>query len=87
MIPVRSAVSPSADDALNTKVNFAVRGTTMANATGRETCPQCDGLSPGLSINERMIHCSLCYDAHVVTVEEADRWRDEMRRRRSKVES
>jgi hypothetical protein len=40
---------------------------------GKELCPQCDGLSPGLSIDERIIHCSLCHDAHAVTVEEADR--------------
>jgi hypothetical protein len=86
-IPARYAANPSVDNALDAKANSAVRGTTMANETGRETCPQCDGLSPGLSINERMIHCSLCHDAHVVTVEQAGRWRDEMRRRHTTDDS
>jgi hypothetical protein len=48
---------------------------------GQELCPQCDGLSPGLSINERIVHCRLCHDAHAVSVEDADRWREEMRKR------
>jgi hypothetical protein len=39
---------------------------------GHERCPQCDGLSPMLSIDERIIHCSLCHNAHAVTVEDAD---------------
>ena len=47
---------------------------------GKELCPQCDGLSPGLSIDERLIHCSTCHDAHTVTVEEADRWRREVQK-------
>jgi len=45
---------------------------------GKELCPQCDGLSPGLSVDERITHCNLRRDAHIVTVEEADRWRQEM---------
>jgi hypothetical protein len=51
---------------------------------GKELCPQCDRLSPGLSIDEPIIHCSLCHDAHAVTVEEADRWREEMWKRHGK---
>jgi hypothetical protein len=48
---------------------------------GYELCPQCDGLSPGLSIDERIMHCSTCHDAHAVSVEDADRWREQMRAR------
>jgi hypothetical protein len=43
---------------------------------GYELCPQCDGLSPGISMDgETIMHCSTCHDANAVTVEEADRWR------------
>jgi hypothetical protein len=48
---------------------------------GKELCPACDGLSPGLSIDEGIVHCRLCHDAHAVSIEEADRWREEMRKR------
>jgi hypothetical protein len=46
---------------------------------GQQLCPQCDGLSPGLSIDERIMHCSLCRDTHAVSLEDAHRWRSEMR--------
>jgi hypothetical protein len=56
---------------------------------GRELCPQCDGLSPGLGFRrnesgeheEFIMHCSTCNDIHIVSVEDADRWREAMRKR------
>jgi hypothetical protein len=43
-------------------------------------CPACTGLSPGISIDgETIMHCPVCQDTGKVTVEEADRWREEMR--------
>lgn len=49
---------------------------------GQELCPQCDGLSPGISIDgETVMHCSTCHDAHAVTVEQANRWREDMKAR------
>jgi hypothetical protein len=45
-----------------------------------DLCPACDGLSPGISMDgETIMHCSTCHDKHAVTVEDADRWREEMR--------
>jgi hypothetical protein len=54
---------------------------------GMELCPACDGLSPALGfrrdaageLEECIVNCGLCHNKHVVTVEEADRWRREMR--------
>ncbi len=49
---------------------------------GAELCPQCDGLSPMLGYQdgkECIISCNLCHDRHMVPVEDADRWRREMR--------
>jgi hypothetical protein len=54
---------------------------------GSELCPACDGLSPALGYRfgasgedeEYIINCSLCHSRHVVTVQEADRWRREIR--------
>jgi hypothetical protein len=56
---------------------------------GKEICPQCDGLSPMLgyrrdesgTITEHIIECNLCHRAHMVAVEDADRWRREMAKR------
>jgi hypothetical protein len=49
---------------------------------GLELCPCCDGLSPGISMDgETIVHCPVCHDRNVVTVEDADRWRNEMRKR------
>jgi hypothetical protein len=30
---------------------------------------------------ETIVHCPVCHDRNVVTVEDADRWRNEMRKR------
>jgi hypothetical protein len=54
---------------------------------GAELCRACDGLSPALGfrrtasgeLEECMVNCSVCDNRHVVSVEEADRWRREMR--------
>jgi len=49
---------------------------------GSELCPCCDGLSPGISADgETIVHCPVCHDRNVVTAEDADRWRNEMRKR------
>jgi hypothetical protein len=49
-------------------------------------CPACTGLSPGISIDgETIMHCPVCQDTGKVTVEEADRWREEMRKRHGKA--
>ena len=61
---------------------------------GWELCPACDSLSPVLSfrrgtdgtIEECVIHCSLCHDAGTVSVEAADRWRREMAERRGQAQ-
>ena len=51
---------------------------------GRELCPACDGLSPGVDLTgEHIVYCSLCQDGHVVSVKAADDWRDVTRRMRS----
>jgi hypothetical protein len=43
---------------------------------GMELCPQCTGLSPGISADgETVIHCSTCHDVHAVTVEAANEYR------------
>ena len=39
---------------------------------GRELCPACDGLSPGLDLTGE----------HIVSIKEADAWRDVTRRMR-----
>jgi len=57
---------------------------------GRELCPACDSLSPGLGfrrgadgeIEECVMPCELCHGAGAVTVEVADCWRREMAKRR-----
>jgi len=47
-----------------------------------ELCPCCDGLSPGFRVDgETIEHCPVCHDRNLVTVEDADRWRNEMRKR------
>jgi hypothetical protein len=47
---------------------------------GRELCPCCDSLSPGIAMDgETIVHCPVCHDKGMVTVEEADHWRQEMR--------
>ena len=49
---------------------------------GSELCPCCDGLSPGISMDgQTIVHCPVCHDRNVVTVEDADRWRSEIRKR------
>ena len=49
---------------------------------GSELCPCCDGLSPGISADgETIVHCPVCHDRNVVTVEDADCWRNEMQKR------
>ena len=49
---------------------------------GFELCPSCDGLSPGIAIDgETVMHCHVCHDQNAVTVADAGRWRDEMRKR------
>ena len=49
---------------------------------GFELCPSCDGLSPGIAMDgETVMHCHVCHDQNAVTVADADRWRDEMRKR------
>jgi hypothetical protein len=49
---------------------------------GFELCPCCHGLSPGIAKDgETILHCPVCHDQHAVTVADADRWRDEMRKR------
>jgi hypothetical protein len=46
---------------------------------GMELCPACDSLSPGISTDgETIMHCGLCHDAGLVTVEEANLWRQAM---------
>ena len=46
---------------------------------GMELCPACDSLSPGISIDgEPIMHCPVCHDQGIVSVEAADRWRREM---------
>lgn len=40
---------------------------------GMELCPACDGLSPGLSIDEHIMHCGLCRNMHMVTLAVGDR--------------
>jgi hypothetical protein len=50
---------------------------------GRELCPACDGLSRGLDLTgEHIVHCRVCNDQHVVSIKEADAWRDVTRRMR-----
>jgi ribosomal protein S27AE len=47
-----------------------------------EFCPQCWGLSLGIHMDgETIMHCSTCHDQHAVTVEDANRWREAMRKR------
>jgi hypothetical protein len=50
-----------------------------------ELCCQCDGLSPALGFradaSEYIVNCSLCHSKHTVSVEDADRWREKMRKR------
>jgi hypothetical protein len=47
-----------------------------------ELCPCCDGLSPGIGMDgETVMHCPVCHDQNAATVADADRWRDEMRKR------
>lgn len=49
---------------------------------GFELCPSCDGLSPGIAMDgETIMHCPVCHDQNAVAVADADRWRDEMRKR------
>jgi hypothetical protein len=49
---------------------------------GSELCPCCGGLSPGISPDgETIVHCPVCHDRQVVTVVDAERWRNEMRKR------
>jgi len=55
---------------------------------GFELCPCCDGLSPGIAMDgETIVHCPVCHDQHAVTVADADRWRDEMRKRHERTGS
>jgi hypothetical protein len=47
-----------------------------------DLCPYCDGLSPGVDMTgERIIHCPLCGNKHIVTPEEVKAWEEEMRTR------
>lgn len=49
---------------------------------GQELCPACDSLSPGIAMDgETIVHCRVCSDNGMVTVEAADRYREEMRAR------
>jgi hypothetical protein len=46
---------------------------------GRELCPSCDSLSPCIAMDgETVMHCPVCHDQGMVTVEAADRWRRRM---------
>jgi len=46
---------------------------------GMELCPSCDSLSPGIAMDgETVMHCPVCHDKGMVTVEETDRWRRRM---------
>ena len=55
---------------------------------GAGLCPACDGLSPALGfrrdpsgeLEECIVNCSVCHNKHMVTVEEANRWRREIRK-------
>jgi hypothetical protein len=55
---------------------------------GYELCPCCDSLSPGIGfrrgasgeIEEYIMHCPICHDKGFVTIEEADRGREEIRK-------
>ena len=40
---------------------------------GMELCPACDELSPGLSIDEHIMHCGLWRNMHLVTLALGDR--------------
>jgi hypothetical protein len=47
---------------------------------GMELCPCCDSLSPGIDMDgETIVHCPVCHDKGMVTVEQADRGRAEIR--------
>jgi hypothetical protein len=47
---------------------------------GMELCPCCDSLSPGIAMDgETIVHCPICHDKGMVTVEEAERGRAEIR--------
>ena len=49
---------------------------------GYELCPSCESLSPGIDIDgETIVHCPVCHDKGMVTVEEADRGRAEIRQK------
>jgi hypothetical protein len=44
------------------------------------TCPACDGLSPGISVDgETIMHCTLCGDSGKVTIEQEKQWEEDMR--------
>jgi len=46
---------------------------------GMELCPSCDSLSPCIAMDgETVMHCPVCHDQGMVTVEAADRWRRRM---------
>ncbi|MBV8358017.1 MAG: hypothetical protein JO189_08790 [Deltaproteobacteria bacterium] len=48
---------------------------------GMELCPSCDSLSPCIAMDgETVMHCPVCHDQGMVTVEAADRWRQAMRK-------
>jgi len=49
---------------------------------GHELCPTCDSLSPSIDMDgETIVHCPICRDKGIVSTEEAERWRQEMRER------
>ena len=55
---------------------------------GRELCPCCDSLSPGISMDgETIVHCPVCHDQGSVSFEEAERWRQEMQEMQEKYGS
>jgi hypothetical protein len=46
---------------------------------GMELCPSCDSLSPCIAMDgETVMHCPVCHDQGMVTVEAADLWRRRM---------
>ena len=49
------------------------------------TCPACDGLSPGISVDgETIMHCPVCHDTGNVTPEESERFWKEAKERQQR---
>jgi hypothetical protein len=51
---------------------------------GYELCLTVRWTFAGISMDgETIMHCSTCHDEHAVAVEDVDRWREQMRKRRA----